>query len=61
MREEFMFEKFENNNVEGIDWRYRNERDLLIETSNFIERMFVIRDDSDEDSEQEDFMNNFWV
>ena len=52
-----MFEKFADNNVEGIDWRYGNERDLLNETSNVIERMFVIRDDSDEDSEQEELIN----
>ena len=58
MREDYMFEKFADNNVEGIDWRYGNERDELIETNNVIELMFVIRDDSDEDSEQEVSINN---
>ena len=60
MREDYMFEKFTDNSVEGIDWRYGNERDILTETGNVIERMFVIRDDSDEDSEQEDLINNFF-
>ena len=58
MREEYMFEKFNNNNVEGVDWRYGNDVDSLIETSNVVERMFVIRDDSDDDSEQHDLIDD---
>ena len=58
MREDFMFDKFYNNNVEGIDWRYGVEVDQQLEGANVIERLFVIRDDSDVDSEQEELINN---
>ena len=57
MREEYMFEKF-NNNVKGVDWRYGNDANSLIENGNVVERMFVIRDDSDDDSEQNDLIDN---
>ena len=36
MREDLMFDKLNNNNVEGVDWRYGNDIDSLIETSNVI-------------------------
>ena len=38
--------------------RYGNDVNSLIETSNVVERMFVIRDDSDDDSEQHDLIDN---
>ena len=58
MREDYMFDKFNNNNVEGVDWRYDNDLISFIETGNVIERMFVVRDDSDDDSEQDDLIDN---
>ena len=58
MREDFMFDKFYNNNVEGVDWKYGVEVDQQLEGANVIERLFVIRDDSDEDSEQDELINN---